>query len=487
MSTPTLSRHFGLLQATALNVTMIVGAGVFITIPIMLGQLPGPYVILGWVVAGAVMLCDSLIWGELGAALPGSGGSYLYLLECYGRSKWGRLMAFLFIWQFMLSGPLEVGSGLIAISQFSTGISPAFKQFNEAHTWKYVFSASSGLGITLDPSRLVGLAAGCLILILLRRKISSLGKLTVTIWLGVLLVISWIVLEGVPRFNFHNAMGAAGAADQLPDNFLAKLGSCMRLAMYSYLGYFGVCYIGDEIRDPARTIPRSILLSAILVTLLFVTVHLALLGVVGWQNVPLKDENYSLPAAFMDSIYGPGSIATLLISLCLIWTCFGSAFAGVFGYSRIPYGAARYGHFFSIFGRVHPTLNIPDMSLYLVGGMTLLWSLFDLSTVIDVLIVTRILEQFIAQGIGVMILRRTQPNRPRPFRIWFYPLPCLLALIGWTFMYVTADLVFIALGLGTLVLGAVAFFIWAWTKGDWPFGEAVEEPAGAVPNLGDVV
>ena len=445
MSTPTLSRHFGLLQATALNVTMIVGAGVFVTVPLMLRELPAPYVILGWLAAGVVMLCDSLIWGELGAALPGSGGSYLYLLECYGRSKWGRLMAFLFIWQFLLSGPLEVGSGLIAIAQFSTGISPHFASFNEAHTWQFLFG-DTGLGITLDPSRAIGLVAGCLILILLRRRISSLGKLTVTMWIGVLLVIAWIVLEGAPRFDWHKAMGAPDGSSGPPDGFWPRLGSCMRLAMYSYLGYYGVCYIGDEIRDPARTIPRSILLSALMVMLLFVIVHLALLGVVGWQNVPPKDD-YSLPAAFMDTIYGSGSIATVLITLCLIWTCFGSAFAGVFSYSRIPYGAARYGHFFAIFSRVHPTLNIPDLSLWLVGGMTLFWSLFDLNTVIDALIVTRILEQFIAQSIGVMILRRTQPNRPRPFRIWLYPLPCLLALVGWTFMYVTAKPIFIGLGL----------------------------------------
>src|SRR5947209_11030339 len=124
-----LQRHFGLLQATALNVTMIVGAGVFITIPLMLKVLPGPYALLGWLGAGALILVDGLIWSELGAALPGSGGSYLYLLECYGRERWGRLMAFLFIWQFLISGPLEVGSGLIAISTFATQVTPAFKDF----------------------------------------------------------------------------------------------------------------------------------------------------------------------------------------------------------------------------------------------------------------------------------------------------------------------------------------------------------------------
>src|SRR3954463_7399890 len=114
---------------------MIIGAGVFITIPYMLLKLPGPLALLGWLAAGVLILVDGLIWSELGAALPGSGGSYLYLLESYGRRRWGRLMAFLFIWQFLLSGPLELASGLIAMDMFSQSLSPTWKTFNEAWTW----------------------------------------------------------------------------------------------------------------------------------------------------------------------------------------------------------------------------------------------------------------------------------------------------------------------------------------------------------------
>src|SRR6516162_3434646 len=153
-----LQRHFGLLQAVALNVTMIVGAGVFVTIPPMLGILPGPYALLGWLGAGALILVDGLIWSELGAALPGSGGSYLYLLECYGRERWGRLMAFLFIWQFLISGPLEIGSGLIAMSTFATQLSPAFEKFNADHTTTWTLWAEQKLAVSFGPARLIGLA-----------------------------------------------------------------------------------------------------------------------------------------------------------------------------------------------------------------------------------------------------------------------------------------------------------------------------------------
>src|SRR5947208_1077270 len=187
-----LQRHFGLLQATALNVTMIVGAGVFITIPLMLKELPGPYALLGWVVAGALMLVDGMIWSELGAALPGSGGSYLYLLECYGRDRWGRLMAFLFIWQFLISAPLEVASGLIAINQFAEALSDSFHAFNQANSWTSSLGEFQGkpLLISVGPSRLAVFGLGLLVLLLLYRRIENIGRLTVTFWLGVLAAIA---------------------------------------------------------------------------------------------------------------------------------------------------------------------------------------------------------------------------------------------------------------------------------------------------------
>jgi amino acid transporter len=467
-----LRRHFGLLQATALNVTMIVGAGVFVTIPPMLGVLPGPYALLGWLGAGALILVDGLIWSELGAALPGSGGSYLYLLESYGRERWGRLMAFLFIWQFLISGPLEIGSGLIAISTFVTQLTPAFEQFNAEHTatWTLWASDKAPVSLSFGPSRLIGLACGAAILVLLYRRITTLGWLTVTFWIGVLAVIAWILIEGALRFDPARAFDFSGDAASPPTDLGRGLGQAMVLAMYSYLGYYNVCYIGDEVRDPGRTIPRSILLSALLVVLLFAGLHLAMLGTVSWHDVPLDEKqqaSYSLPAAFMRTAHGEWAVT--LVTLLLVWTCFGSAFAGLLGYSRIPYGAARYGHFFAGFNKVHPAHHIPHVSLLAVGGMMLFWSFFDLQNVINALIVTRILEQFVAQAVGVMLLRRRQPDLPRPYRMWLYPLPCLLALAGWLYLYVTADGLFIALGLATLTAGAGAFVAWSWRTGGWPF------------------
>jgi amino acid transporter len=469
---PGLQRHFGLLHATALNVSMIVGAGVFVTVPLMLGLLPGPYALLGWIAAGGLMLVDGLIWAELGAMLPGSGGSYLYLLEAYGRRRWGRLAAFLFSWQFLISGPLEVGSGLIAAALFSNAFHPAFQKFNEYWTRTIPFTPD-GMALIFNPSRFLAFALGLLILALLYRGMKSLRWLTVTVWLGVLAVIVWILVEGALHFDPRIAFDFSGAAAGWPPNLsagLGGLGGAMILAMYAYFGYYQVCYIGDEVRNPGKTIPRSILLSAALVCVLFIGVHLALVGSVPWRQIPTDSDTFNLPAEFMRRIHGDW--AAVVVTAFLIWSCLGSVFAALLGYSRIPYAAARHGHFFAVFGRVHGRRHIPHVALFLVGAMTLFWTFFDLKNVINALIVTRILAQFIGQIVGVVLLRRLQPNRPRPFRMYLYPVPCAVALAGWLYMYGSAGLWFIAFGLGTLLLGGLVFVVWTWRTRQWPFGAA---------------
>jgi amino acid transporter len=464
-----LQRHFGLLQATALNVTMIVGTGVFVTIPLMLGKLPGPYALLGWLAGGGLMLADGLVWSELAAALPGSGGSYLYLLEAYGRERWGRLMAFLFIWQFLLSGPLEVATGFISIAQLSDALDPGFASWNAAWTRQLVLGRWAGkdLVVFLGPAQFASAALGLVCVALLYRRITGLGKLTVTFWLGVLGVLGWILADGWWRFDpgvaFKPPEPGPGHQPGSAAEWALALGGTTILAMYSYLGYYHVCYIGDEVRDPRRTIPRAVLLSAVLVCVLFAGLHLALLGTVPWGEV---QGTKNLPAEFMQKVHGPW--AARLVTLLMIWSSFGSGFAALLGYSRIPYGAARYGHFFAVLGRVHPVHRIPHVSLLLVGGLTFFWSFFDLGDVISALITTRILGQFIAQVFGVALLRR-QPGRARPYRMWLYPLPCGLALAGWLYLYLSSGTPFIVLGLVVLGLGLLAFSARAWQTRGWPF------------------
>ncbi|MFO0850293.1 MAG: APC family permease [Gemmataceae bacterium] len=461
-----LTRGLGLWQATAINITQIVGAGVFVTVPLILGVLPGPYALLAWLVAGVLILADGMVWAELGAALPSAGGSYHFLLEGFGRQRWGRLMSFLFVWQILISGPLEVGSGLVAAAQFSTAVHPDFKEFDRQHTRRAEVEIADGqtVAVAVGPSRLFGFGLGVLILVLLYRQVTALGRLSLLFLVGVLGILGWVLVAGAAHFDPAVAFDTTLTDAERPDNWGLALGAGMGLAIYAYLGYYNVCYLGAEVRDPARTIPRSILLSAAAVVVLFALVHLAFVGVVPWREAAKQE---SLPAEFMARVHGPWAAA--LVTVGLVGSCFASCFSGTLGYSRVPYAAAREGHFFRWFGAVHPAHRIPHRSLLLIGGLVLVWSFFSLDAIITALIATRILEQFVAQVVALILLRNLQPDRPRPWRMWLYPLPCLVSLVGWGYVYASTGRLYVLLGAGTLVAGLVVFLAWAYRRKTWPF------------------
>jgi amino acid transporter len=446
-----LPRRFGLLQATALNMSNMIGIGPFITIPLLMTALGGPQALLGWLVAMLVTIPDGLVWSELGAAMPGSGGSYVYLREAYGRERFGRLVAFLFIWQFILSGPLEIASGYIGFSRYA----------------RYIWPDLTTAGVFL-----VAVSVGVLNIALLYRRIETIGTLTVTLWVGTLLTTLAVIVSGALHFDAARAFDFPPGAFDFSLGFLFGLGAASRVGIYDYLGYYDICYIGDEVKDPGRVIPRSILISILAVAAIYLAINLSIIGVVPWREFVPADahpEAEFIVSTFMERLWGP-QVATLFTFL-ILWTAFGSVFALLLGYSRIPFGAARDGYFFSVFGRLHPTKQFPHVSLLVLGAIAIVCSLLPLGVVIDALITTRILVQFIGQVFAVMLLRRHRPDMPRPFRMWLYPVPAFVALGGWTFLLLTQGWRLIALGFGTLALGIVCFMVWSWRVGRWPFEE----------------
>src|SRR5438552_6970658 len=452
---PHLLRRFGLLQDTALNISNMIGVGPFVTIPLLMSTIGGggPQAMLGWFVALLTALPDGLIWSELGAAMPGSGGSYLYLREAFGRETFGRLMAFLFIWQFILSGPLEIASGCIGFAQYL------------AYLWP---------GITETQSKMVAAGVGAAATALLYRRITTIGKITISLWLGTLLTVGAVILSGALRFNPKLAFDFPPGAFNFSLGFVFGLGAASRVGIYDYLGYYDVCYIGDEVKEPGRTIPRSIIISVIAVAIIYLAINLSVIGVVPWREFVPWDkhpESAFLVSAMMEKIYGT-RIATAFTAMVL-WTAFGSVFALLLGYSRVPYAAALDGYFFKVFGRLHPTKRFPYVALIVLGLISIFCSFFSLDTVIDALISTRILVQFIGQILALILLRKRAPEMPRPYRMWLYPLPCFVALIGWIFIFATTAWPVIVLGLGTLAMGAVFFFVWSWYTGRWPFASAI--------------
>jgi amino acid transporter len=457
-----LQRRFGLLQATALNMSNMIGIGPFITIPLLMAAMGGPQAMLGWVV-GLVIACgDGLVWSELGAAMPGSGGSYLYLRDGFGRQTFGRAMAFLFIWQFLLSGPLEIASGYIGFAQYTRFLAP---------------------GLTEGQARLVMTGIGILIIALLYRRITTIGKITVALWIGTMLTVGVVIVTGPFHFNPKLAFDFPPHAFQFSLGFLLGLGQAARVGVYDYLGYYDICYIGDEVKNPGKVIPRSILISLVAVVAIYVTINLALIGVVPWREFvpgpgqPMPDPPPPVVSWYIQKLYGIG--AAKVFTVMVLWTAFASCFSLLLGYSRIPFAAARDGNFFSVFGRLHPRKNFPHISLLFVGGLSILCTVLPLMTVIDALLTTRIVVQFIAQIAAVMWLRKSAPNMERPFRIWLYPLPVLIALIGWIFLLVTTDQKTLAYAGVALALGVVFFLAWSkWTR-RWPFGDHVRPDAAS--------
>ncbi len=444
-----LLRRFGLLQASALNMSNMIGVGPFITIPLLMSALGGPQAMLGWIVAVLIAIADGMVWSELGAAMPGSGGSYVYLREAYGRETFGRFMAFLFIWQFILSGPLEIASGYIGFARYA------------GYIWQ---------GITPREMLLVVIVVGALNVVLLYRRITSIARITVSLWIGTLLTTVAVIITGAMHFSAARAFDFPPGAFSFSLGFLFGLGAASRIGVYDYLGYYDICYIGDEVENPGRTIPRSIIISIVVVAIIYFAINLSIIGVVPWREfVPASahPESDFIVSIFMEKIYGT-KIATIFTAMVL-WTAFGSVFALLLGYSRIPYAAAQDGYFFKVFGRLHPTKRFPYVSLITLGVISIICGFFSLGIVIDALITTRILVQFIGQIFAVMLLRKRAPDMPRPYRIWLYPIPNVVALVGWVFIFATTDWPIILVGLATLTLGAIVFFIWSFYTQRWPF------------------
>jgi amino acid transporter len=369
-------------------------------------------------------------------------------------------MAFLFIWQFIFSGPMEIASGYIGFCQYLNYIWPS----------RWVLKAGA---LTVDPLAII---MAVITIALLYRKIGPIGKITVTLWIGTLITTGMVIVLGALNFDPKIAFDFPPGAFNFSMGFLMGLGAAARVGVYDYLGYYDICYIGDEVRDPGRVIPRSILFSLGAVALIYMCINLSLIGVVPWREfVPVNANSNFIVSIFIERLLGK-EMAVIFTGLVL-WTAFGSIFALMLGYSRIPYAAALDGYFFRVFGKLHPTKNFPYVSLLLIGVISIICSLFPLGMVIDALITTRIVIQFIGQAGAVVLLRRRLPANAFPFRMWLYPLPCLVAVLGWVFILRTTPAKVLVAGLGSLVLGIAVFLIWSYRNRTWPFGlQEMDQP-----------
>ncbi len=429
---PNLERKLSLLHATAINMIDMVGIGPFVVLSVVAQIMAGPYFLYAWIAGALLSFLDAMVWSQLGAALPRAGGSFHFLKEGYGE-KWGKLMSFLFVWQTMIQAPLVIASAAIGFSQYAN----YFFHFN---VWQE--KAVSGSVVIL-------------VILLLYRKIESIGKISVFLWVIVLGTMFWIIGGGIAHGNFLEPIKHINDGFSLQHGFVAALGFASVKTIYSYLGYYNVCHLGGEIKNPSKNIPRSMFISIAGIAILYLSMNISVASVLPFEV--LSTSKYVV-SDYIKTLFGPtaGGIATVLILI----VAFASLFSATLGYSRIPFAAAQNKSFFSFFGTVHPKLNFPHRSLLVLGAIAFVFSLlFRLKEVIDGILAMRILIQFIGQAIGLLLLVKRKGKSYFPWKMPFYPIPLFLAIIIWGAIFYSTGTKMMISGLVVISLGLIAYFV----------------------------
>jgi len=449
-----------------LNLLDMIGVGPFITLPLLLAAMGGPQAMLGWVLGAGLAVCDGLVWAELGAAMPEAGGTYAYLGKMY-EGGLGRLLSFLFLFQLCFSAPLSVASGCIGLSQYATYLWPALGKGTVVHS---VHVGAYSAGFVVGPTTWVAIAAVVVAVVLLYRNLAKVKVLSVGLLVAVLGTIAWAVVTGLLHGHWAQVVAFTPGAFKLDRGFFLGLGSAMLIATYDYWGYYNVTFLGGEVKDAGRTIPRAVLLSIGIVFVLYMALNASVLSVIGSAGLlgATNLEARRAVLAQMMQVAWESPMAGKIAAALVMVTAFASVFSLLLGYSRIPFAAARDGNFLEVFGRLHKTKRFPHVSLLVLAGVGCLCCFFSLGDVIAALVVLRILLQFGLQHVGVMLLRRNRPEMKRPFRMWVYPLPPLLALAGFGFLVVSranfGREVLLAVVVG--VVGCAVF----WGRGRMGFG-----------------
>ena len=452
-------RGLGLRGAVAVNIITMVGIGPLVTIPLVLTSLHGSLALLGWVVGALLGLCDGLVWAELGSRFPGSGGTYVFLREAFGRKGAGHFLSFLFVWQFVLSAPLLLASGYIGFAQYAK------------YLWPGLGGAVTIAGIAVPLQGVAAAVVAAVTIALLYRSIVAVGRLSAVlcaITVGTLLA---VIAASATHFNAAQAFSTDHTGG-FGLGLLAGLGSALVIALYDYAGYGDVCMVGDEVVAPSRTIPRAVVISIAIVAVLYVALQIGVLGVVPWQQLIATTPGGSPPdsAQYVASTVVErtwGAWPAHAVTIAILVTAFASTFGNLLGFSRIPYAAALDGTFFSPFARLHATGRFPNVSLVVIGALAIPASFLTLDQAIAALTTGLVLVQSVAQVVATFVLRAR--GETTPFRMWLFPLPALLAAVGWVFIFFSAGTAAIEFGVLTVLAGATVYFVRARVRREWPF------------------
>ncbi len=441
-------RGIDLRGAVSVNMITMIGIGPLITLALVLSYLNGPLSLIGWIVGALVSLCDGLVWAELGSRYPGSGGTYVYLREVFGRESAGKLLAFLFNWQFVFYATLLIASGYIGFASYAVYLFPIVGSSTFAHD-----ALAVGMGIVT--------------MILVYRKVTVAERLGFVFFIAAVTTLVLIIVAGLSHPNFHQAFHLDKPVS-FGIGFLVGLGQAMVITMYDYAGYGQSALMGDEIVDPVRTIPRSIVISILLLAALYVLLQLAVNATIPWQSLATDPNSANAQFAAATVVARTwGTSAAKVVAFLILVTAFASAYGSLLGFARIPYAAALDGEFLRPFAKLHPTGRFPYVSVLVIGLLTLPAACLPLTQVINWLTAGIVLIQSIAQIVALAVMR-ARGDLP-PFRMWLYPLPPLIALVGWIALFISTGTSAILFGIATLALGTVVYLITARAQRVWPF------------------
>ncbi|HKR64779.1 MAG TPA: amino acid permease [Thermoanaerobaculia bacterium] len=423
-----LKREIGLYRGVALNMIDMVGIGPFITIPFILAKMGGARCMLAWLLAGLLAICDGIVTAELAAEMPHAGGSYVFLRESFGRA--GRLISFLFLFQILISAPLSLASGCIGFAEYLVPLVP---------------TAAKSIPVTAT-------CVCALIVVLLLRRIDAIGRFSIVLWIGVLGTMFIVIAAGLPHLTLESF--AFWRAPRFDGKLgFAGLGGALIFGVYDYLGYYNIAYLGDEVKTPEKTIPRAIVISVLAVALLYILMQACIISVLPYN---IASTSKSVVADYIRTLFGAG--AAKWVAVMILWTAFASIFSVMLGYSRILYAAARDQNFFAIFAKLHATDAYPVVALVFLGAITALFCWLPLKDIIGGILSIRAIIPFMAQIVGAVVLRVREPDRPRPFRMWLYPLPAIIALGLWSYVVISPEKHLRAGALYVVAAGALFYF-----------------------------
>jgi APA family basic amino acid/polyamine antiporter len=434
-----LVRGLGAGSAMTLVAGAVIGSGIFMSPSIVAREVGAPGLsLMVWLLCGVLALSGGLCFAELGAAIPRSGGTYAFLLRAY-RQRW---LPFLFGWSMFA----------IVLTGVMAAVATAFATY-AGHFLDDV--------IPYGTWTRRGVAVACIAFLALMNVIGVRvgGRIQVVFTIAKIAGVLSLIAAGL----LFGGDGAGSVTPMLPDapasSMVAAFGVAMIVALFAYNGWWYSTFVAGEVKDPQRSIPVSIIGGMAIVLVVYALANIVYLRVLPFEALQLSER----PAAdTMAVLVGPRGAD--FIAAAVMLSAFGTVNAQLLSIPRIYFAMARDGLFFDAVARVHPRYRTPALAIVLQAAMA---SLLVLTGTFQQIITYTAFPNYTFLTLGVialMVLRRREPDLPRPFRVPLYPFTPLLfiAIFGWyLFNSLTNSFRDTMVGIVLTLAGLPFYFYWS--------------------------